>query len=67
MNVALVLAGGLGIRMNQDGEHPKQFFKLGDKPVLIHTLSYGLNFYRKAISAFLARRLAGQRIVNECK
>ena len=39
MNVALVLAAGLGLRMNQDGEPPKQFFKLGDKPVLMHTLS----------------------------
>jgi 2-C-methyl-D-erythritol 4-phosphate cytidylyltransferase len=38
MNIALILAGGLGIRMNQEGEPPKQFFVLGDKPVLIHTL-----------------------------
>lgn len=38
MNIALVLAGGLGLRMNQSGEPPKQFFELGDKPVIIHTL-----------------------------
>jgi len=38
MNIALILAGGLGLRMNQDGEPPKQFFILGDKPVLIHTI-----------------------------
>lgn len=38
MNIALILAGGLGLRMNQDGEPPKQFFVLGEKPVLIHTL-----------------------------
>ena len=36
--VALILAGGLGLRMNQDGEPPKQFYRLGEKPVLIHTL-----------------------------
>lgn len=38
MNIALILAGGLGLRMNQEGEPPKQFFVLGEKPVLIHTL-----------------------------
>lgn len=38
MNIALILAGGLGLRMNQEGEAPKQFFVLGEKPVLIHTL-----------------------------
>lgn len=38
MNIALILAGGLGLRMNQDGEPPKQFFVLGEKPVVIHTL-----------------------------
>jgi 2-C-methyl-D-erythritol 4-phosphate cytidylyltransferase len=38
MNIALILAGGLGLRMNQESEPPKQFFVLGDKPVLIHTL-----------------------------
>jgi 2-C-methyl-D-erythritol 4-phosphate cytidylyltransferase len=38
MTCALILAGGLGQRMNQEGEPPKQFFKLGEKPVIIHTL-----------------------------
>ncbi|MPM14264.1 Ribitol-5-phosphate cytidylyltransferase [bioreactor metagenome] len=38
MNIGLILAGGLGLRMNQEGEPPKQFFMLGGKPVLIHTL-----------------------------
>lgn len=38
MNVALVLAGGLGLRMGQSSHLPKQFFRLADKPVLIHTL-----------------------------
>ena len=38
MNIALILAGGLGLRMNQEGEPPKQFYVLGEKPVIIHTL-----------------------------
>lgn len=38
MNVALVLAGGLGLRMGKGSSLPKQFFRLADKPVLIHTL-----------------------------
>jgi 2-C-methyl-D-erythritol 4-phosphate cytidylyltransferase len=38
MNSALILAGGLGLRMNQAGEPPKQFHLLAEKPVLIHTL-----------------------------
>ena len=37
-SVALILAGGLGLRMNQEGEPPKQFFILGEKPILVHTL-----------------------------
>lgn len=36
MNVALVIAGGSGHRMNQD--IPKQFINVYDKPVLIYTL-----------------------------
>lgn len=36
MNVALILAAGSGLRMNQD--LPKQFFHVYDKPVLIYTL-----------------------------
>ena len=38
MTIALILAGGLGLRMNLEGSPPKQFFVLGEKPVLIHTL-----------------------------
>lgn len=39
MNIALILASGLGNRMNMPGEPPKQFFVLGDKPVLMHTIN----------------------------
>lgn len=35
-NIALVVAGGVGSRMNQD--IPKQFLNVYDKPVLIYTL-----------------------------
>lgn len=36
MNIALIIAGGSGQRMNQD--IPKQFINVYDKPVLIYTL-----------------------------
>lgn len=36
MNVALIIAGGIGARMNQD--IPKQFINVYDKPVIIYTL-----------------------------
>lgn len=36
MNVAVIIAGGSGARMNQD--IPKQFINVYDKPVLIYTL-----------------------------
>ena len=36
MNVAIVLAGGKGQRM--DSEIPKQFINVYDKPILIYTL-----------------------------
>lgn len=36
MNVALIIAGGTGHRMNQD--IPKQFLNVFDKPVIIYTL-----------------------------
>lgn len=36
MNIALIIAGGSGHRMNQD--IPKQFINVYDKPVLIYTL-----------------------------
>lgn len=36
MNIALILAGGSGRRMNQ--EIPKQFLNVNDKPIIIYTL-----------------------------
>jgi 2-C-methyl-D-erythritol 4-phosphate cytidylyltransferase len=36
MNIALIIAGGIGARMGQD--IPKQFINVYDKPVLIYTL-----------------------------
>lgn len=36
MNVAIIIAGGSGSRMNQD--IPKQFINVYDKPILIYTL-----------------------------
>ena len=36
MNIALIIAGGVGARMNQD--IPKQFIHVYDKPVIIYTL-----------------------------
>ena len=34
---ALIVAGGVGKRLNSNT--PKQFLILGDKPILMHTLS----------------------------
>ena len=36
MNIALLIAGGKGVRMNQD--IPKQFLNINDQPVIIYTL-----------------------------
>ena len=36
MNIAIIIAGGIGSRMGQD--IPKQFINVNDKPVLIYTL-----------------------------
>lgn len=36
MNIALIIAGGVGARMGQD--IPKQFLHINDKPVIIYTL-----------------------------
>ena len=36
MNVAIIIAGGVGSRMGQ--EIPKQFINVGEKPVIIYTL-----------------------------
>lgn len=35
-NIALIIAGGVGARMNQD--IPKQFIHVYDKPVIVYTL-----------------------------
>lgn len=36
MNVAMIIAGGKGVRMNQD--IPKQFLNIYDKPVIVYTM-----------------------------
>lgn len=36
MNVAIIIAGGIGSRMGQ--EIPKQFISVGEKPVIVYTL-----------------------------
>lgn len=36
MNIALIIAGGSGVRMNQD--IPKQFLNVNDRPVIVYTL-----------------------------
>lgn len=38
MNIAAIFAGGVGSRMHTKGGVPKQFLKVFDKPILIHTL-----------------------------
>lgn len=38
MNIAIIFAGGVGKRM-QNGALPKQFLKIKNKPIIIHTLS----------------------------
>lgn len=37
MNIAAIFAGGVGTRMHSK-ERPKQFLKIHDKPIIIHTL-----------------------------
>lgn len=41
MNIALIIAGGKGQRMQQ--EIPKQFLNVNDKPVIIYTLEHFQN------------------------
>ena len=36
MNIAMIIAGGIGSRMNADV--PKQFIEINDKPILVYTL-----------------------------
>ncbi len=38
MNIAIILAGGTGKRMNDKFDVPKQFIKLKDKEIIIHTI-----------------------------
>ena len=37
MNIALIFAGGVGIRMNSKAK-PKQFLELHSKAIIIHTI-----------------------------
>lgn len=39
MNIGVIFAGGVGSRMRSK-EIPKQFLKVHDKPIIIHTLEY---------------------------
>ena len=39
MNIAVIFAGGAGIRMNSK-EKPKQFLEIYNKPIIIHTLEH---------------------------
>lgn len=39
MNIAVIFAGGVGKRMHSK-ECPKQFLKIYNKPIIIHTLEY---------------------------
>lgn len=41
MNIAIIIAGGKGIRMGND--LPKQFIKVNEKPILVYTLEYFQN------------------------
>ncbi|MBQ3574739.1 MAG: 2-C-methyl-D-erythritol 4-phosphate cytidylyltransferase, partial [Clostridia bacterium] len=36
MNIALIIAGGKGVRMQQ--EVPKQFLTVNEKPVIVYTM-----------------------------
>lgn len=36
MNVAIIIAGGTGMRMNS--EIPKQFIKVDNKPIIVYTM-----------------------------
>lgn len=40
-NIAIIFAGGTGQRLNNDvASIPKQFLKINDKPIIIHTLEH---------------------------
>jgi len=38
INIAIIFAGGIGQRLNGSDATPKQFLKVNDKPIIIHTL-----------------------------
>lgn len=38
MNIGIILAGGIGARMQTKDGTPKQFLTVNDKPIIIHTL-----------------------------
>ena len=38
MNIAIIFAGGVGQRLNGANNTPKQFLRINDKPIIIHTL-----------------------------
>ena len=46
MNVAIIIAGGVGSRMGQ--EIPKQFINVGEKPVIVYTLERSEERRRRA-------------------
>lgn len=39
MNIAIIFAGGVGVRMNSK-EKPKQFLEIFSKPIIIHTIEH---------------------------
>lgn len=40
-NIAIIFAGGVGLRLNSsENSLPKQFLKINDKPIIIHTLEH---------------------------
>ena len=49
MNIAVIFAGGVGKRMKTNGM-PKQFLKIDEIPIIIHTLNIFNN--TKQIEAF---------------
>lgn len=38
MNIAIIFAGGVGQRLKNESNTPKQFLKINSKPIIVHTL-----------------------------
>lgn len=38
MNIAIIFAGGVGQRLKNESDIPKQFLKINEKPIIVHTL-----------------------------